>query len=120
MSLLETLKTEKAKLEKQLEQFKADPAVAARIAELKVELAKLSESVNGSAIRSQIVALDKAILAIESPDKATRPMSEQGRTAIKAGLQRYHENRKKAAEAAPAPPVAPVAPGGEQHVAKRK
>jgi len=114
MSLLETMKAEKAKLEKQLEQFKPDPAITARISALKEELSKLNASVSGSEIKSQIAALDKAIGAIENPGRVTRPMSEAGKAAIKAGLQRYHQNRKKTTQTPAAAPTAHAAPSGER------
>jgi hypothetical protein len=118
MTLLDTMKAERTKLVKALEAHKADPVVTARITELKTELAKLTAQLSGADLKAQIAAVDRAIKAIENPGKVTKPMSEKGRLAIKAGLQRYHENRKKAAAAPPAPPTAPVAASGERSVAK--
>jgi len=114
MSLLETLKAEKAKLEKQLEQFKPDPVIAGKISELKTELAKLTASVSGSEIKSQIGAIDRAIKAIENPGKVAKPMSDAGRAAIKEGLRKFHENRKKTTQPPAVPPPAHAAPSGER------
>jgi hypothetical protein len=119
MTLLDTMKAERTKLVKALEAHKADPAITARITELKTELAKLTASLTGADTKAQIAAVDRAIAAIENPGKVGKPMSEKGRLAIKAGLQRYHENRKKAAAQVPAaPPTVPVAASGERSVAK--
>ena len=120
MTLLDTMKAERTKLVKALETHKADPAITARITEPKTQLAKLTASLSGADIKTQIAAVDRAIKAIENPGKVTKRMSEKGRLAIKAGLQRYHENRKKAAQAPAAPPTAPVAASGERSVAKKK
>jgi hypothetical protein len=120
MTLLETMKAERTKLMKAFETHKADPALTARIAELKAELANLTAQLSGADLKSQIAAVDRAILAIENPNRVSKPMSEKGRLAIKAGLQRYHENRKKAAQAPAASPSVPVAAGVERSVAKKK
>jgi len=109
MTLLETMKAERTKLMKAFETHKADPAITARITELKAELIKLTAQLSGADLKAQIAAVDRAIKAIENPGKVTKPMSEKGRLAIKAGLQRYHENRKKAAQADAALPKAPAA-----------
>jgi hypothetical protein len=105
MTLLDTMKTERTKLVKALETHKADPAITARITELKAELTKLTAQLSGADLKAQIAAVDRAIKAVESPNRVSKPMSEKGRLAIKAGLQRYHENRKKAAQ-----PVVPAIP----------
>jgi hypothetical protein len=78
---------------KALEAHEADPVVTARVTELKTELAKLTAQLSGADLEAQIAAVDRAIKAIENPGKVTKPMSEKGRLAIKAGLQRYHGNR---------------------------
>lgn len=119
MTLLDTMKAERTKLVKALEAHKADPAITARITELKTELAKLSAQLSGADLKSQIAAVDRAIKAVENPGRATKPMSEAGKAAIKAGLARYHENRK-AAQAPAAPPTAPVAASSERSLAKKK
>ena len=105
---------------KALETHKADPAITARITELKTELAKLTASLSGADIKAQISAVDRAINAIENPGKVTKPMSEAGKAAIKEGLRKYHEGRKKAAQAPAAPPAVPVAASSERNIAKRK
>jgi hypothetical protein len=120
MTLLDTMKTERIKLVKALEAHKADPAITTRITELKTELAKLTGQLSGADLKSQIAAVDRAIKAVESPSRISTPMSEKGRLAIKAGLQRYHENRKKAAQAPAASPSAPVAASSERSVGKKK
>jgi hypothetical protein len=127
MTLLETMKAERTKLMRAFETHKADPAVTARIAELKLELAKLTAQLSGADLKAQIAAVDRAIKAVENPNRVSKPMSEKGRLAIKAGLQRYHENRKIAAQAdtslpkAPAaPPFVPVAASSERNVGKKK
>ena len=109
MTLLDTMKAERAKLVRALETHKADPAITAHITELKTELAKLIAQLSGADIKAQIAAVDRAIKAIENPGKITKPMSETGKAAIKEGLRKYHESRKKAAQAPAAPPTAPVA-----------
>ncbi len=114
------MRAERTKLVKAFEVHKADPAITARIAELKTELARLTAQLSGADLKSQIAAVDRAIKAIESPNRVSKPMSEKGRLAIQAGLQRYHENRKKAAQAPAAPPSAPVAASGERSIGKKK
>jgi hypothetical protein len=109
MTLLDTMKAERTKLVKAFETYKADPAINSRIAELRTELTKLTAQLSGADIKAQIAAVDRAIAAIENPTKVGRPMSEAGKAAIKAGLQRYHENKKKAASAPAAPPTVAVA-----------
>ena len=107
MTLLETMKAERTKLVKAFETYKADPAINSRIAELRTELTKLTAQLSGADIKAQIAAVDRTIAAIENPTKVGKPMSEAGKAAIKAGLQRYHENRKAAAQPpATAQPVA--------------
>jgi hypothetical protein len=120
MTLLDTMKAERTKLVKALEVHKADPAITTRITELKAELAKLTGQLSGADLKAQIAAVDRAIKAVENPNRVNKPMSEKGRLAIKAGLQRYHENRKKAAQLAAAPPTAPAAASGERSVGKKK
>ena len=119
MTLLDTMKAERTKLVKAIETHKADPAITARITELKTELAKLTASLSGADIKAQISAVDRAIKAIENPGKVTKPMSEAGKAAIKEGLRKYHEGRK-AAQAPAAAPTVPVAASSERNVAKRK
>jgi hypothetical protein len=109
ITLLDTMKAERTKLVKALEAHKSDPAITARISELKAELAKLTAQLSGADLKAQIAAVDRAIKAVENPNRVSKPMSEAGKAAIKAGLQRYHENRKKAASAPAAPPAVPVA-----------
>jgi hypothetical protein len=120
MPLLETMKAERTKLMKAFETHKADPAITARITELKTELAKLTAQLSGADLKAQIAAVDRAIMAIENPNRVSKPMSEKGRLAIKAGLQRYHENRKKAGQAPAASPSVPVAARGERIVGNKK
>lgn len=130
MSLLETMKAEREKLVKALEAHKADPAITARIADLKAELGKLSAQLSGQNIKSQISVIDRAIKTIENPNRVNTPMSEKGRLAIKAGLQKYHEGRQAAQAPAALPTVAgePVVPppnptvasGSERSGAKHK
>jgi hypothetical protein len=118
MTLLDTMKAERTKLVKALETHKADPAITARMTELKTELTKLTAQLSGADLKAQIAAVDRAIKAIENPGKVTKPMWEAGKAAIKEGLRKYHENRKKAAATPPAPPTVPVAASGERSVAK--
>jgi hypothetical protein len=111
MTLLETMKTERERLVKARDEFKADPKIAARITELKTELATLTAQLTGTSIKSQIVAIDRAIKAIENPKRVSKPMSEEGKARIKAGLAAYHQKRKATAAASPVTQtVAPVAP----------
>jgi hypothetical protein len=97
MSLIETLKAERTKLAAALTDFKPDNA---RITALRAEIAVLS----GSALKSELVTLDRTIKNLENPGRATRPMSEAGKLAIKAGLANYHAKRKEAASAASGAP----------------
>ena len=120
MTLLDTMKAERTKLVKALETHKADPAITARITELKTELGKLTAQLSGADLKAQIAAVDRAIKAVENPNRVSKPMSDAGKAAIKEGLRKYHENRKKAAQAPAAPPTAPVAASGERSVAKKK
>jgi hypothetical protein len=119
-NLLATMNAEREALVKRLAEHKPDPNLATRIAALRAELAKLQADASGAGLKAEIAAIDKAIAAIESPGKVTKPMSETGRAAIKQGLQKYHENRKKAVQAPAAPPTAPVPASGERNVAQRK
>src|ERR1035437_3799355 len=119
MTLLDTMKAERTKLVRALEIHKADPAITARITELKSELGKLTASLSGADIKTQIAAVDRAIKAIENPNRVSKPMSDAEKAAIKEGLRKYHEGRKAAA-APPAPPTVPVAASGERSVAKKK
>jgi hypothetical protein len=114
------MKAERESLVKRLADHKADPSLAARITTLRAELANLQAEASGAALRAEIGAIDKAINAVENPGKVTRPMSETGRAAIKQGLQKYHENRKKASHTPAAPPTAPVAASGDRSVTQRK
>ena len=115
--MINQLKAEREKLVKALAAHKPDTALAARITELKTELAKLTAKSAGADLKAQIASYDRAIYALEHPTVSGtgKPMSEAGKAAIKAGLQRYHENRKKAAQA---PVVPPPAASGERSVAK--
>jgi hypothetical protein len=79
-------------------------------------LSKLTASLSGADIKTQIAAVDRAIKAIENPGKVTKPMSEAGKAAIKEGLRKYHEGRNAAGK----PVVPPPAASGERSVAKRK
>ena len=117
MTLLDTMKAERTKLVKALEAHKVDPAITARITELKTELAKLTAQLTGADLKAQIAAVDRAIKAVENPNRASKPMSDAGKAAIKEGLRKYHEGRK-AAQAPAAPPTAPVAASGERGIAK--
>ncbi len=114
--MINQLKAEREKLVKALEAHKPDPALAARITELKADLAKLTAKATGADIKAQIASYDRAIHALEHPTASGtgKPMSEAGKAAIKAGLRKYHENRKKAAQ----PVVPPPAASGERSVAK--
>jgi hypothetical protein len=120
MTLLETMKAERTKLMKAFETYKADPAITARIAELKIELAKLTPQLSGADLKAQIAVVDRAIAAIENPTKVGKPMSEAGKAAIKAGLQRYHEIRKKTAQTDASSPKAPAAPPAAPVAGKKK
>lgn len=104
MTLLDTMKAERTKLVKALETHKADPAITARITELKTELAKLTAQLSGADLKAQIAAVDRAIKAVENPNRISKPMSDAGKAAIKEGLRKYHENRKAAAQAPAVPP----------------
>ncbi|MBZ5698684.1 MAG: hypothetical protein LAN18_09075 [Acidobacteriia bacterium] len=106
MTLLDTMKAERTKLVKALETHKADPAITARITELKTELAKLTAQLSGADLKAQIAAVDRAIKAVENPNRISKPMSDAGKAAIKEGLRKYHENRKAAAQAPAVPPPA--------------
>ena len=55
-----------------------------------------------------------ARLVMASEGESGKPMSEAGKAAIKEGLRKYHENRKKTAQ----PVVPPPAASGERSVAK--
>jgi hypothetical protein len=118
--MINQLKAEREKLLKALEAHKPDPALAARITELKTELAKLTAKAAGADIKVQIASYDRAIYALEHPTASgtCKPMSEAGKAAIKEGLRKYHDNRKKAAQAPAAPPTAPVAASAQRSVAK--
>ena len=123
--MIDPLMAEWEKLVEALEAHKPDPALAARIAELKAELAKLTSKATGADVKAQIASYDRAIHALEHPTASGmgKSMSEAGKAAIKEGLRKYHENRKKAAQPVvppSAPPTAPVAASGERSVAKRK
>lgn len=108
MTLLDTMKAERTKLVKALETHKADPAITARLTELKTELAKLTAQLSGADLKAQIAAVDRAIKAVENPNRVSKPMSDAVKAAIKEGLRKYHEGRKKTAQAPAAPPTAPV------------
>jgi hypothetical protein len=54
--MINQLKAERTKLVKALETHKADPAIAARITELKTELAKLTAKATGADIKVQIAS----------------------------------------------------------------
>ncbi len=116
--MINQLKAEREKLVKALEAHKPNPALAAPITELKAELAKakLTAKATGADIKAQIASYDRAIHALEHPTASGtgKPMSEAGKAAIKAGLRKYHENRKKTAQ----PVVPPPAASGERSVAK--
>ena len=98
MTLLETMKAEREKLIQARDAHKADPKIAARITELKAELTTLTAQVSGADIKAKIAAVDRAIKSIENPGRVTRPMSEEGKARIKAGLANYHAKRKAAAQ----------------------
>jgi hypothetical protein len=116
MTLLETMKAEREKLIQARDAHKADPKIAARVTELKAELGTLTAQISGADIKAKIAAVDRAIKSIENPGRVTRPMSEEGKARIKAGLANYHAKRKAAAQGtalATSPvtqTVAPVAP----------
>jgi hypothetical protein len=119
MTLLETMKAERTKLLKALEAHKADPAITARITELKTELAKLTAQLSGADLKAQIAAVDRAIKSVENPNRVGQPMSDAGKAAIKEGLRKYHEGRK-AVQVPVAPTTAPAGISGEQGVAKKR
>ncbi len=76
--MIHQLTAEREKLVKALEAHKPDPALAARIAELKAELAKLTAKATGADIKAQIASYDRAIYALEHPTASGtgKPMSE--------------------------------------------
>jgi hypothetical protein len=113
MTLLDTMKAERTKLVKVLETHKADPAITARITELKTELTKLTAQLSGADLKAQIAAVDRAIKAVENPNRVGKPMSDAGKAAIKEGLRKYHEGRKAAQSVVP-----PPAASGDRSVAK--
>ena len=116
MTLIDTMKAERTKLVKALETHKADPAITARITELKAELGKLTAQLSGADLKAQIAAVDRAIKAVENPNRVSKPMSDAGKAAIKEGLRKYHEGRKAAGQ----PVVPPPAASGERSVATKK
>lgn len=114
--MINQLKAEREKMVKALAAHKPDPALAARITELKAELAKLTAKATGADIKAQIASYDRAIYALEHPTVSGtgKPMSEAGKAAIKEGLRKYHEGRKAAGQPVAPPPAA----SGERSVAK--
>ena len=112
VTVIATLKAQRATLVAEAEKQKADPKIAARRAELQAELAAL----DNTEINQQIRAVDRAIHALENPTAPGpgkgQTLSPEHRAKIKAGLATYNERMKqlKADAKNAAKPVTPAIP----------
>ena len=112
VTVIATLKAQRATLVAEAEKHKADPKVAARRAELQKELAAL----DNTEINQQIRAIDRAIHALENPTAPGpgkgQTLSPEHRAKIKAGLATYNAKMKqlKADAKNAAKPVTPATP----------
>ena len=112
VTVIATLKAQRATLVAEAEKQKADPKIAARRAALQAELAAL----DSTEINQQIRAIDRAIHALENPTAPGpgkgQTLSPEHRAKIKAGLATYNERMKqlKADAKNAAKPVTPAIP----------
>jgi hypothetical protein len=112
VTVIATLKAQRATLVAEAEKQKADPKIAARRAALQAELAAL----DSTEINQQIRAVDRAIHALENPTAPGpgkgQTLSPEHRAKIKAGLATYNERMKqlKADAKNAAKPVTPAIP----------
>jgi hypothetical protein len=95
VTVIATLKAQRASLVAEAEKQKADPKIAARRAALQAELAAL----DNTEINQQIRAIDRAIHALENPTAPGpgkgQTLSPEHRAKIKAGLATYNERMKQ-------------------------